>query len=527
MLDSCKLAAALLLAGASVHAAQGPSSSADAYLLPTAPGVAFTALLTTGDNIGGYAMAGVPDGLGAFDNGDGSFTLLMNHEFTASQGAVHAHGVTGSFVSRWVIDKVTLQVLAGSDLIRSTYDWNSATQAPNAAASSLTFYSLCSADLAPVSAYAYGNLGTTARLYLNGEEGGNTGWAMAHVVTGANAGSSYVLGKFNTSTNGSGGSDVGAWENLLANPYAQAKTVVIGNNDGGSGVMFRSLAVYVGDKTASGSEIERAGLTNGLTRFVNVAGVSNEIADATTRATGIVNGARFTLSGTASTTFSRPEDGAWNLANPREYYFVTTDRNDQTGLAGGTQRGGTRLWRLSFDDITNPLAGGIIEALIDTSTDPGGLGVNKPNMFDNISVNADGTITLLEDPGNDPHNAKVWNYNPITHVLRMVGKVSPALFGDVSATGVFTPGSHTMNEETSGVIDITALLGRNDGLQYSLLVVQDHASAASLGLPATLAEGGQLLLMAQAVPEPHAWVLMLGGLGVIGWRARTHARTNG
>jgi hypothetical protein len=27
--------------------------------------------LTVGDSIGGYKMAGIPDGLGAYDNGDG------------------------------------------------------------------------------------------------------------------------------------------------------------------------------------------------------------------------------------------------------------------------------------------------------------------------------------------------------------------------------------------------------------------------------------------------------------------------
>src|SRR6185295_14996980 len=41
-------------------------------------------LLTVGDtnrpDVNGYKMVGLPDGLGAFDNGNGNFTLLMNHE---------------------------------------------------------------------------------------------------------------------------------------------------------------------------------------------------------------------------------------------------------------------------------------------------------------------------------------------------------------------------------------------------------------------------------------------------------------
>ena len=60
--------------------AAGFHTAAPAYLTPTAPGVEVTPLLTTGDSVGGYRMVGVPDGLGAYDNGDGTFTVLMNHE---------------------------------------------------------------------------------------------------------------------------------------------------------------------------------------------------------------------------------------------------------------------------------------------------------------------------------------------------------------------------------------------------------------------------------------------------------------
>jgi len=35
-------------------------------------------------------MVGIPDGLGAYDNRDGSFTLLMNHELGSDKGVVRA-----------------------------------------------------------------------------------------------------------------------------------------------------------------------------------------------------------------------------------------------------------------------------------------------------------------------------------------------------------------------------------------------------------------------------------------------------
>jgi hypothetical protein len=48
------------------------------------PGVVTEAILTTGDAVKGrwhYALphVGIPDGLGAFDNHDSTFTLLVNH----------------------------------------------------------------------------------------------------------------------------------------------------------------------------------------------------------------------------------------------------------------------------------------------------------------------------------------------------------------------------------------------------------------------------------------------------------------
>ena len=86
-----------LMPVAVVHAAPFPagplgSSSQSTYLLPSMSGTALTSLLTVGDAAGnGYRMAGIPDGLGAFDNGDGTFTLLMNHELGTTAGGARTH----------------------------------------------------------------------------------------------------------------------------------------------------------------------------------------------------------------------------------------------------------------------------------------------------------------------------------------------------------------------------------------------------------------------------------------------------
>ena len=68
------------------------------------------------DGVTPYRMVGIADGLGALDNGDGTFTLVMNHEIGGSisggvitpLGVAREHGNAGAFVSRWTIDKDTL-----------------------------------------------------------------------------------------------------------------------------------------------------------------------------------------------------------------------------------------------------------------------------------------------------------------------------------------------------------------------------------------------------------------------------------
>lgn len=487
---------------------QGPSSSAAPYLQATAPGVSFTSILTSGDAVGSYRLAGLPDGLGAYDNDDGTFTVLMNHEMRETLGVARAHGGIGAFVSEWIIDKNSLSVLSGGDLIKKVYDASG-----NLVATPVNFSRFCSADL-PLRSAFYNNkskLGSKARIFMNGEEGGATGHAVAHVASGRDKGSSYILGKFNPLAPAA----VAGWENLLANPGSGDKTVVVGTNDGGTGIMTNTVAVYVGDKTNVGSEVDKAGLTNGVMKFIKVEGANDasgatadEILNATTRETRIVSGTAFSLSDAVTdsvTTFSRPEDGAW--ADAKTFYFVTTDRLDTTDLAGGTQQGGTRLWRLNFNaDYT----GGTIDVVIDAANWDVATRGPKPVMFDNINVNNDGTITLQEDVGNAEHNGKMWLYSPINGSLTMISKFDPALFGDIDATGLYTAGSHTKDEETSGVIDVTSLLDRHDDNRYSLLVAQDHVKADFLiskgfmngaANAAEMVEGGQLLLMSRPEVE--------------------------
>src|SRR5215218_1846206 len=131
------LTTTLVVAGtpaeATPGAATGPSSSQSPYVVPSQPGVVTKSLLTVGDSVNlkpdgtPYRMVGIPDGLGAYDNGDGTFTVLMNHELGSSAGIVRAHGARGSFVSKWTIQKGSLRVLHGEDQIERLFVWNGST----------------------------------------------------------------------------------------------------------------------------------------------------------------------------------------------------------------------------------------------------------------------------------------------------------------------------------------------------------------------------------------------------------------
>ncbi|MDB5320002.1 MAG: 5-nucleotidase/2,3-cyclic phosphodiesterase [Phycisphaerales bacterium] len=449
------------------------TTTAPAYLVPTAAGVEFTPIITTGDAApNGFRFAGTPDGIGAFDNGDGTFTVLVNHEFTASDGVAHTHNASlgaagkGSYVDRLVIRKSDLAVLSGSDQIKTLLD-GATFQPLTGAALNLTRF--CSADLAAPSAYynRKTGLGTTARLFLNGEET-NNGRAFAHVVSGPNSGASYSLPLFNKY----GG---GAWENLLANPATGDATFVMANSDNGAGDHFNKVFAYLGTKQATGNEIQRAGLTNGHLFQISVPGVTAEsdLFGLGNAATGKVLSSTFTLTDGVGTTFLRPEDGAWDPTQPNVYYFATT------ASFGGT----TRLWRLTYTDLAHPELGGKIDAV---NENPGPANTpGQAEMFDNITVNRNGDLIALEDVGNNTRVGKVWQLDASTSDLIEIGKHTPRLFDPtyVGPDKAFL----TQDEESSGVIDVSSILGSN----HYLIDVQAHYPNAD---PA-LVEGGQLLLL--------------------------------
>ena len=495
----------------------GPSSSASPYVVPTAAGWSVTSLITVGDSVNNkpdgtpYRMVGIPDGLGAYDNKNGTFTVLMNHEIGAGGGVVRAHGASGGFVSEWVIRKSDLHVINGADLATShlvsvtgSGVWTPAVGAAN------TFGRLCSADLPDLTAF-YNPItgrGTENRIFMNGEESGNEGRAYGFVATGANKGLSYELpklGKF-------------SWENSVANPYAGDKTVVIGLDDSTPGQVY----IYTGTKQYTGNDVQRAGLDNGTLKGIKVntanaqGGASANLERAaingsfsTVAVDTTVNGlAQQNASRAASITeFARPEDGHW--ADARTFYFVTTGATLAAGPGNANVANTARLYKITFAEASGVVDydNGSVSMVLDSTSLTGTDGA-VARSFDNIVVAANGEILIQEDPGNSSYIAKTWIYNPTTGTSTQIFESDRNRF----ITGA--PNFLTQDEESSGVIEITSVLGRNDGQRYFLGVMQAH-----YGIAGELVEGGQMYILTQ-VPEPATYALMLGGLGLVAFLAR-------
>ena len=437
----------------------GPNSSSTPYLETTIPGGMHTSILTVGDSVGTYKMSGLGDGLGAYDNGNGTFTLLMNHEMGNTLGVVRDHGSKGAFISKWVINKSDLSMVSGSDLIKKVKLWRPSTN--SYFDSTTSFNRFCAGDLPSISAFynpATG-LGTQERLFLTGEEAGAEGRAFANIATGANAGTSYelpYLGKF-------------SWENAVASPYTSNKTVVVGLDDATPGQVY----FYIGTKTNTGTEIEKAGLRGGKLFGVKVTGLPAEIsASIPTAGTaftladlGQVQNTKGSALQTASdaaavTQFLRPEDGVWDPKNPADFYFVTTNAFTAP----------SRMWRLRFTDINNPEAGGTITAVLD--------GTEGPKMMDNITIDNFGHILIQEDPGNQTYLAKIWQYTIATDKVKEIATHDASRF--VTGAANFL----TQDEESSGIIDMQDILGAGNFI---------YVDQAHYPQPGALVEGGQLL----------------------------------
>jgi secreted PhoX family phosphatase len=276
-----------------------------------------------------------------------------------------------------------------------------------------------------------------------------------------------------------------SWENSLVGLNKGDVTYVQGQEDSAAG----QLHVYAGHKQDHGNAFDRAGLTNG-DQFVVDLHNEQVSTDAQFRATfGKNHPAPFDLgsdeqvdwdqTGAAQNadaaakglSLNRIEDGAFDPGHPEDFYFVTTEG----GKDATSARDGGGLWRLSYHNAGRPWKGGTLTLLLDGSEAPF---LSKP---DNLGFDRDEHLLIQEDPGNNPHVARIVAYDVNSGQRAVLARFDPNLFQPGAA------GFITQDEESSGIIDASRFLGARTFL-FDAQVHATHPEADKV-------ERGQLMTL--------------------------------
>ena len=463
------LAVMVIVAGAGLAA-----TSVKPYVEPVGGEYAIRALFSVDDKVpllGGapgqqYRMVGIPDGLGAHPNGDGTSTLFMNHElgFTAlSEPVVGGPKNRGAIVSQWILDQDGDPV-AGRRAYDQIFDENTllgpAPVVGNEAQMPRQLARFCSGFLAgPAN-------GFDRHIYLTNEEAsspetfdGKGGLSVAIFDNGLHT--LPKLGRY-------------AKENTVVQPTRGRRTVIFPTEDGPA-TLDNQLYMYVGtkDRSRKASALARNGLDNG-TLYVfrsldparnsersftsgSVTGEWVEIPNAEALTDAQLEAAS---DAAGAMTFVRPEDGAFNPNNPSEFFF------DTTGSSSGADEGVNELGRLYSLRLhpDNPLkparlsvvynADTVVAAGGDIAISPDNLDVSRRYLM----INEDGTTesrAVMAAKGRDgvPVGPGVW--------------------------------------ETSGIIDASAMFGADTWLSD----VQAHPPTTPPVGPTVTVEDGQLFLL--------------------------------
>ena len=507
----------------------------------------FTNGLNPGDSV--YAPTGIFDGQGAYDNGDGTYTLLVNSELGSTSGYGYAlpsveGALTGARVSSLVIDKdvdnnasngYQSAVIAGGLAYESIYLDGSNAAIDQAADLGAGFKRFCAANLVEANSFG-GGKGFADRIYLVGEE-----------EFSADGGSFFALDVNGRAIHEVVGFGKGTWESATIIDTGSADTVAVLLFDDAKAPLY----MWVGTKSAAAdaSFLERNGLAanqGSLYTFATTAlpdGLSDgpDSADllAYTRTNGInsaIGGSWVDLAtldpnyaslgapalrqlavNAGALQLSRIEDGEVNPLNSQQAVFVSTGTADfnKGDLYGNVY---TLDFRSAFgsNGLIGGSAGSVLKVVYDGDllVDPT-TGLRNP---DNMTISADGFAYLQEDRANGggtdisagnfgTQEASIWKLaiDPLTgnsigdptRWAQIDRAAIPTAYGQTQPAYTNPDSNGVGNWESSGVIDVSALYGAAPG-SYFLANVQAHSiKDGNIGGAGYLVEGGQIDLIQQ------------------------------
>jgi hypothetical protein len=479
-------ASATFVVGATAAPA-GFLTSIPGYAVPVISDYSILPLLSSGDRVPRtglpgleYQFVGIPDGMGAHTNADGTLTVLISHEF--GNNSQHEPCLLqplnrGAMVSRFVLAPDG-SVLEGDRAYDALYTEN-VLYGPPAEIGNLTpgFSRFCSGSL------SWQEAGFDRPIYFTGEEASGLGTfdgrgGLLVAVFDNNLWTVPKAGRI-------------AWENALVQPKAGAQTVIMCMEDGA--VMESQLYMYVGvkERGPGAGPLRRNGLDNGAL-YVFVSNNRKKNSEVNVQ-DGTIAGKWVLIPGAEHMTdaqleiatdsvgafaFARPEDGAFSKTNPDTYYFVTT--------GGGTGNMLGRLYRLDLNP-DNVLGGAKLTVVYNADhvvADGGDIAVSPDNIDvseDYLMINEDGTGQSRVVMAEKGRNGNIWRLNLHTGAMENVAEMTAV--GRTGAT--VNPGVW----ETTGIIDASAYFGPDSWL----FNVQAHSPTPAP--PRNTVEDGQLLLM--------------------------------
>jgi hypothetical protein len=279
------------------------------YLIAADPAqVEVTPLLTSGDVVGDYQMAGVPDGLGAYRAGD-DVVLFMNHELTPQDET----NLSAARVSRLVLDGVTGAVKDGDYVLDGTEG----------------YWALCSATLVGP------DEGFPALVFLTGEE--TVAGPHGGIVLGIDAASGTVtelpwLGAFRHENQVVVPGFPGKTVLLLTDDDALASELYLYVADDPDGVLRGRGQLYVFKADAGATTADIAKGTRLTGRFVPIDETAAREATALQQAVEAAGAFRFV----------RLEDATHDRVTPGAIYFADNGDDAPPNLATPT---GEPLWK--------------------------------------------------------------------------------------------------------------------------------------------------------------------------------------